>query len=129
MYKRQVVEASLPAPYIAEPRLRIDLYRRLALAETRKAILEIAEEMSDRFGKHPIAAQVLIAVSEIRVLAELAGVRRVESERERLICRLAHPNKKGEFLKTGSRFPRLTAKDPLLRLDEIKKFLQRHART
>ena len=68
-------------------------------------------------------------MSKVRVLAELAGVRRVETEGDRLICRLANPSPKKEFLKTGSRFPRLTAKNPLLRLAEISKFLQRHART
>ena len=124
----KIVEAALPADYVAEPRLRIDLYRRLALAENEAAISAIGEEMSDRFGKPPLPTLALIAVSEIRVLAECAGVRRVESEGDRLICRLAHPQKSGEFLKKGSRFPRLTKKDPLLRLDEIQKFLKRHAR-
>lgn len=124
-----LIEAALPITYIAEPRLRIDLYRRLALADNCESIQAIAEELEDRFGKRPDSVDALIALSEIRVRAELAGVRRVESERERLVCRLAHTSNGREFLKTGSRFPRLTAKDPLLRLAEIKKFLQRHART
>ncbi|MGJ8640398.1 MAG: transcription-repair coupling factor [Opitutaceae bacterium] len=129
-YKKpgKVGEAALPIDYISEPRLRIDLYRRLALAENRDSVNAISEELTDRFGKPPASVKTLIAVSEIRVLAEGAGVRRVESEGDRLICRLAHPGKSGEFLKTGSRFPRLTKKDPLLRLGEIKKFLLRHAR-
>ncbi len=121
----KIVEAALPADYIAEPRLRIDLYRRLALAESRDQVRAIAEELLDRFGRLPRAAEALVALSDIRVLAETAGVRRVETEGDRLICRLAkHP---GQFLKTGSRFPRLTAKDPLKRLEEIRKFLSRHA--
>ncbi|HAV12621.1 MAG TPA: transcription-repair coupling factor [Opitutae bacterium] len=128
MRPAKVIEAALPAEYIAEPRLRIDLYRRLALAENRDAVKAIAEEMTDRFGKLPLPGLALIAVSEIRVLAEAAGVRRVETEGDRLICRLAHIGKSGEFLKTGSRFPRLTKKDPLLRLGEIQKLLSRHAR-
>jgi len=73
----------------------------------------------------PLATEALIAVSEIRVLAELAGVRRVESEGERLICKLAQAEKGKEFLKSGSRFPRLKAKDPLKRLKEIQHFLTR----
>ncbi|MDP5078926.1 MAG: transcription-repair coupling factor [Opitutales bacterium] len=124
----KIIEAALPVEYIAEPRLRIDLYRRLALADSREAVQAIADEMLDRFGKLPLATQALVAISEIRVLAEAASVRRVESEGDRLICRLAHPGKAGEYLKTGTRFPRLTAHDPLLRLGEIKKFLNRYAR-
>ncbi len=125
----KVVEAALPVDYIAEPRLRIDLYRRLALAEQVDTISAIGDELEDRFGKLPKASEHLLAVSKVRVLAELAGVRRVETEGDRLICRLANPSPKKEFLKSGSRFPRLTAKNPLLRLAEISKFLQRHART
>ncbi len=121
-----LIEAALPAAYIAEPRLRIDLYRRLALAENRNTVQEIAAEMADRFGKLPQPARALIAVSEIRVLAEAARVRRVESEGDRLICRLALPDKNGEFLKSGTRFPRLTAKDPFKRLGEVQTFLLRH---
>jgi transcription-repair coupling factor (superfamily II helicase) len=86
----------------------------------------IAEELVDRFGQLPRATQALIEVSRVRVFAEGAGVRRVESESERLICRLAQPDKSGEFLKIGARFPRMTATDPLLRLKEIQTFLIRH---
>ena len=77
----------------------------------------------------PRATQALIEVSRVRVFAEGAGVRRVESESERLICRLAQPGKSGEFLKTGARFPRLTAKDPLKRLREIQKYLIRNQKS
>ena len=121
----KIIEAALPVEYIGEPRLRIDLYRRLALADNRETVQAIADEMLDRFGKLPLATQALVAISEVRVLAEVAGVRRVESEGDRLICRLAHPGKAGEFLKTGTRFPRLMKKEPLQRLKEVQAFLAR----
>ena len=124
--KGELIEAALPAEYIAEPRLRIDFYRRLALAEKNAEVEEIAEELVDRFGALPLATEALINVSQVRVLAELAGVRRVETEGDRLICRLAQPVKNGEFLKSGTRFPRLKAKDPIKRLAEIQIFLKRH---
>ena len=85
----------------------------------------IAEELADRFGKLPLATKALIIVSHVRVLAELAGVRRVETEGDRLICKLAQPVKNGEYLKSGTRFPRLKAKDPITRLVEIQSFLRR----
>lgn len=123
--KGDLIKASLPAEYIGEPRLRIDFYRRLALAETLETIHNIAEELTDRFGQRPLPTEALLAVSQIRVQAEYAGVRRVESEGDRLICKLAQPKKSGEFIKSGSRFPRLKAKDPLKRLAEIQRFLKR----
>jgi hypothetical protein len=42
-----------------------------------------------------------------------------------LICKLAQPVKNGEFLKSGTRFPRLKAKDSIKRLAEIQSFLKR----
>ena len=125
--KGDLIEAALPAEYIAEPRLRIDFYRRLALAETIEAIEEIAEALADRFGPRPLATEALLAISEVRIRAEQAGVRRVETEGDRLICRLTQPGVSGEFLKYGARFPRLRSKDPLKRLSEIQGFLKQHA--
>ncbi|NCG08245.1 MAG: transcription-repair coupling factor [Verrucomicrobia bacterium] len=119
--------AELPPTYIAEPRLRIDLYRRLALAPDIDTLSAIADEMRDRFGKLPPPARILLAVSEIRVRAEAAGVRRVETEDDRLKCYRARGGKE-PFLKNGSRFPRLTATTTLSRLKEIQTFLKRHAR-
>ena len=122
----KIIEACIPPDYITEIRLRIDFCRKIALAETREAISEIAGEMVDRFGSLPKAVQALVIISEIRVLAELAGLRQVETENARLICRFGQTKSKGEFLKIGRRFPRLTAKDPFSRLDEIRSILQRH---
>jgi transcription-repair coupling factor (superfamily II helicase) len=73
-----------------------------------------------------LTTEALIAISQIRVYAEFTSVRRVESEGDRLICKLALPRKNSEFLKSGTRFPRLKAKDPIKRLTEIQNFLKRH---
>ena len=122
----QFIEATLPLDYIDEPRLRIDFYRRLALADKLATIQKIAEELADRFGKLPSPVQTLMEVSKIRILAQEVGVRRIENENERLICWLAQPEGRNEFLKSGTRFPRLSATDPFKKLLEIQKFLIRH---
>ncbi len=124
----QTIEATLPVDYISESRLRIDFYRRLALADHLETIRKIGEELADRFGKLPAPAKTLIEISKIRILAEETGVRRIENEKERLICRLAKPDGKHEFLKSGTRFPRLSSTDPLKKLLEIQKFLKRSSK-
>jgi len=120
-----IIEANFPIEYIGEPRLRIDFYRRLALAEKLDTIQNITEELEDRFGKLPTSTRALIEMSKIRILAEEAGVCRVENEKERLVCRFAQTDGKEAFLKFGTQFPRLSATDPFKKLTEIQKFLVR----
>lgn len=126
--EHKTIEATFPVDYISEPRLRIDFYRRLALADKLATIKEIDEELADRFGKLPNSAKALLEISKIRILAEEAGVRSVKNENERLICRLAAPDEKNEFLKSGTRFPRLQSIKPEKKLQEIQVFLKRNNR-
>lgn len=123
-----LIESALPSGYIPESGLRIDFYRRFAQAQRPEEIEQLADALSDRFGKHPEAVKVLIAVSRIRVFAETAAIRRVETKGNRLICQLARNSNPDKFLKFGTRFPRLKAKDPFKRLDEIESFLKRQSK-
>lgn len=116
------IQARIPANYITETRLRIDLYRRLALAETPARIKELAEEMTDRFGKFGDEVKALLTVTEIRVRAEQKGLVSVETESSRLKC-LRNSGRRDDWVQIGTRFPRLTAPKPLLRLREIISFI------
>ncbi|MBC2594259.1 transcription-repair coupling factor [Ruficoccus amylovorans] len=119
----EVVEAFIPVSYIGEARLRIDFYRRLALASSLEQISEAAAEMKDRFGPVPASVDYLLKMTEIRCLAERKGISLVETEGNRLKCRLAG-SREPAFVKVGNRFPRLTAKKPLPKLNEIRTFLK-----
>ncbi len=117
-----VMEARIPADYIAEVRLRVDLYRRLAMAENLAAVKTIAADLEDRFGPPPERVRALLAVTEIRCLAELRRILSVETDGNRLKLRRVS-SRRDDFVMVGSRFPRLTARQPLLRLREISTFL------
>jgi len=141
------IRACLPASYIAETRLRIDFYRRLALAGSPDALKEISAELRDRFGKFGEPVKALLVLTEIRIRAEQKGILSVETEGAKLKCLRAQPkpqppaapNKPAErragndrahnkqverpWVQHGARFPRLTAPKPLLRLREILTFL------
>ncbi len=117
------IQARLPAAYIGETRLRIDFYRRLAMAESPKQVKEIEAELRDRFGKIGEPVRALLLVTEIRVRAEQKGVLSVETQGHRLKC-LRNSGRRDDFIQLSSRFPRLTAPTPLARLREINIFLQ-----
>jgi transcription-repair coupling factor (superfamily II helicase) len=116
------IQAGIPASYIAETRLRIDVYRRLAMADSAQAVRQIEAELRDRFGKPVPEVRTLLLVTEIRVLAEQKGILSVESESNRLKC-LRGSGQRDDWVMTGARFPRLTATQPHLRLKEIISFL------
>jgi transcription-repair coupling factor (superfamily II helicase) len=119
------IEAALPLAYVGETRLRIEFYRRLALAETTAEVDRLGGELRDRFGPPPPAAEVLLLFTRLRTLAQEGGFSGVETEGNRLKVRRAS-GRRDDFVKIGSRFPRLTAKNPLRRLREIEQFLLRH---
>ncbi|HEY1794251.1 MAG TPA: transcription-repair coupling factor [Opitutaceae bacterium] len=116
------VQARIPVSYVGETRLRIDLYRRLAMAGTREAVRQVEDEVRDRFGKPPKEVRTLLMVTEIRVLAEQKGILSVETEANRLKC-LRGSGQRDDWVQVGTRFPRLTARPPHLRLKEIVSFL------
>lgn len=116
------IQARIPAEYITETRLRIDFYRRLALADSEKALKEISADLRDRFGKYGQELKALITVTEIRIRAEQKGLISVETQSSRLKC-LRNSGRRDDWVQVGTRFPRLTAPKPLLRLREIISFL------
>ena len=120
--------ADLPHSYISEPSIRIDLYRRLSACADCNAVDAIQHEMTDRFGRLPTAVHILIEVTKVQILAQQAHAVRVLHQDGKLMCSRRGPKNKESFIKSGSRFPRLTHRDPLLNLREIQKFLKRHAR-
>jgi transcription-repair coupling factor (superfamily II helicase) len=116
------IQARIPSSYIGETRLRIEQYRKLAMADTVQAVRQVEAEIRDRFGKPVPEVRTLLQVTEIRVLAEQKGIISVESESNRLKC-LRGSGKRDDWVMTGARFPRLTAPRPHLRLKEIIAFL------
>lgn len=117
-----LIQARIPFGYIGETRLRIDFYRRLALAESPEQVRAIEAELRDRFGKFGDEVRALLSVTEIRIRAEQKRILTVETEGNRLKC-LRNLGQHDGYVLVGKRFPRLTALRPLLRLREIATFI------
>ena len=116
------IQAKIPADYLGETRLKIDFYRRMALADSPASLKQIESDLKDRFGKFGDEVRALLLVTEIRIKAEQKGIVSVETESTRLKC-LRNSGKRDDWVMVGTRFPRLTAPKALLRLREILSFL------
>lgn len=120
-----VLTAALPAAWIPETRLRIEAFRRVALAPDSAAVKTLREDLRDRFGRIPPEADALLRLAELRCLAESRGLCRVETEGNVLRCVRVRRDGSEEPITVFGRFPRLTAKDPLRKLTEVKGHLTR----
>lgn len=116
------IQARIPSSYISETRLRIDFYRKLAMADSLQTLKQIEADLRDRFGKFGDEVRALLLITEIRVRAEQKNILSVETDSNRLKC-LRNSGRRDDWVQVGTRFPRLTAPKPLLRLREIISFL------
>jgi len=73
------VPALLPAGYCSDVHERLVLYKRLANCATEEALTAMHEELVDRFGTLPEAAQALVESHRLRILAHPLGVIRIDA--------------------------------------------------
>jgi transcription-repair coupling factor (superfamily II helicase) len=111
--------AYLPLNYVAESRHRIEIYRKLAQATDQGAVDQLRREIRDRFGPLPAAVELLLLVAEIKLAASERGVAIVETKGDKLML-----TRNNDYITLAGKFPRLTTKQPMARLKEIKCLLQ-----
>jgi transcription-repair coupling factor (superfamily II helicase) len=73
------VPALLPAGYCSDVHERLVLYKRLANCDTPEALTAMHEELVDRFGPLPDAAQALLESHRLRILGHPLGVARLDA--------------------------------------------------
>lgn len=80
--------ALLPSDYVSDNVERLNLYRKLAQAETEKEIDEWRDEIKDRFGPVPKEAEYLITAGKIKHFASRSFVTKatIRADRMWLVC-------------------------------------------
>src|SRR5438477_4051689 len=67
------VDAYVPAAYVDSEALRIDVHRRLALAETDDELRELQSALEDRYGPLPEPVENLFRIQEAKIKVALLG--------------------------------------------------------
>ncbi len=67
------VDAYVPATYVDSEALRIDVHRRLALAETEDELRELQAALEDRYGPLPEPVENLLRIQEAKIKVALLG--------------------------------------------------------
>ena len=74
------IDAHIPHEYVAEERLRLEAYKRLAASVTDDDVDGVVEELTDRYGQIPEPVENLLAVARFRIHARRAGVTEVVAQ-------------------------------------------------
>jgi transcription-repair coupling factor (superfamily II helicase) len=74
--------AYLPKDYVPGPKVKVELYRRLARIKSLERLEDFRKELVDRFGPLPVPAQNMMAEAELRILAERWQLSRIHVEDE-----------------------------------------------
>ncbi len=75
-------EGFLPEGYVADPTLRLNLYKRLAAMVDAGGLRDFAEELADRFGPVPPETRWLLTVMDLKTQARALRVREIDARRE-----------------------------------------------
>jgi transcription-repair coupling factor (superfamily II helicase) len=76
--------ALLPDDYCPDVSVRLELYKRLADADSDAALQELTEELVDRFGPLPPQTRTLVATHRLRIALAPCGVAKVDASEKSL---------------------------------------------
>ena len=68
------VDAFLPESYVPEEKLRVEIYKRIAMIQDEAGRLDIEEELIDRFGDVPEPVENLMRIAQLRGVTRKLGV-------------------------------------------------------
>ncbi|MCI0695333.1 transcription-repair coupling factor [candidate division KSB1 bacterium] len=71
-------DAYLPDDYVEMPAERVAIYRRLAEAKKLSDIAAVQEELADRFGRLPEAAENLLGLGNLKLMGTALGLKRLQ---------------------------------------------------
>ncbi len=84
------IPAYLPADWIPEMALRLQMYRRIASLTRREDVAHMREELRDRFGALPPAVEGLLYQIEVKLLAQKIHATAVVKPREHILIKLSY---------------------------------------
>jgi len=114
----EIGNACLPLGYIQDSGQRVEIYRRLASIMDKAELDTLKKEVRDRFGPAPEPVEMLLNMTELKLLAAGRNISEIEVRDNKVML-----TRNGELMTLGGRFPRLTKAEPAARLKELRKLL------
>lgn len=74
------VDAYIPAEYIREEQAKIEFYKKLRGIQTEQELMDVQDELTDRYGDYPVEVERLLQIVEIKVNALQFGITDVKEQ-------------------------------------------------
>ncbi len=84
------VPAFIPEAYVKDAGQRLVIYKKLTQAESEEDVLDVQNELLDRFGKYPLATSYLFEIMKLRLLLKKLIVRHIDFDGKAVIISF-HP--------------------------------------
>jgi len=84
------VPAFIPEAYIKDTNQRLVVYKRLTQAESEDDVMDVQQEVTDRFGAYPMATSYLFETMVIRVMLKKLLVRQIDFDGRNVVISF-HP--------------------------------------
>jgi transcription-repair coupling factor (superfamily II helicase) len=78
------VKAFIPAEWLGQESLRLELYRRISVARDHEELSRVREETEDRYGSPPTPVRTLFAVASLKLAARVLGVEEITTFRDQV---------------------------------------------
>ena len=78
------VNAYIPDTYISDELTKIEMYKKIASIESKEDMLEVQEELEDRFSDLPKSVQTLLKISYIKSLCKIIKVEKVRQVKDEI---------------------------------------------
>lgn len=71
------IEGFLPSSYIEDEQQKIEFYKRLRQANSHEEVVDIQDDMLDRFGDYPAEVDNLLQITNLKIIADQVQVERI----------------------------------------------------
>lgn len=68
------INAYIDSSYIEDENLRLEMYKKIASIESREDMMEISEELVDRFGDYPKPVEALLEIAYLKAIASQVNI-------------------------------------------------------
>ena len=79
------ISSYIPEEYIENASQKIEVYQNIALCKTKEDILNVTDEIIDRYGKMPEEVENLLKISEIKQKCRETGVLKLTQKEQSLV--------------------------------------------